>query len=97
MVCRELWMRVAPIDLNLRGPPSIRFVFRVDYEGRRGYMLLGREEDRSLGNDGTRVIMAHDVFGLYHNIVSGFDGLVFRPPNGIFLDNLFDECLGLSS
>lgn len=54
-------------------------------------------KDRSLGNDGTRVIMAHNVFGLYHNVVSGLDGFVFRPPDGIFLDHLFDECLGLSS
>ena len=63
------------------------------------YVLLGEEEAKgsSLGNDRTRVIMAHNVFGPYHNIVSSLDSLVFRPPNGIFLDYLFDECLGLLS
>jgi len=51
----------------------------------------------SLGNNWTRVIMAHNVFGPYHNIVSGLDNLVLRPPNGIFLDYFFDVCLGLPS
>ena len=62
-------------------------------------MLLYEEEAKgsSLRNDRTRVIMTHNVFGPYHNIVPSLDGLVFRPPNGILLDNLFDECLGLLS
>ena len=58
---------------------------------------LVKRKRSSLGNDRTRVIMAHNVFGPYHNIVPSLDSLVFRPPNGIFLDYLFDECLGLSS
>jgi len=62
-------------------------------------MPLDGEETKgcSLGNDWTRVVMAHNVFGPYHYIVPSFDSLVFRPSNGIFLHYFFDECLGLAS
>lgn len=67
--------------------------------GGTGVILLGGEVAKgcSLGNDRTRVIMTHNVFGPYHNIVPSLDSLVFRPSNGIFLDHFFDECLGLLS
>jgi hypothetical protein len=47
----------------------------------------------ALGYDGSSIIMSHNMFRPYHDIVSCFDDLALREVDSILLDDLLDEGL----
>ena len=47
-----------------------------------------------LRDDGTSVIVGHDVFRTNHNIIPSLDDLSSRKPDGVLLHDLLDHSLG---